>query len=83
MSQKQYRGLRAIEVPKVRFPLPKDTQIALVEALPHCRGLSTYLVGGELRYVILVVPDPQSAKYTTKNVQEDIRQTFVEVIDDM
>lgn len=80
--QSQHRGLRAIEVPNVRFPLSCEEEITLVENLPHCQCLSTFLVGKQLHYVVMVVPDPESEKYTTTNVQDGIQTAFRKLMDD-
>lgn len=81
-SQRALKGLRGVPVPKVRFPLSAVEETTLVTNLPHCVCMSTLLVGNELRYSVMVALDPESAAYTSSNVQDGIKQAFPEMIDD-
>lgn len=80
-SQRALKSLREVRIPKVRFMLSAVEEMTLVENLPHCVCMSTHLVGEELRYSVMVAPDPKSAAYTTENVQESIKQAFLEMVD--
>lgn len=81
-SQRGIKGLREVHVPKVRYPLSAAEEVIPMENLPHCLSLSTFQVGSKLRYLVMVQPDPESAAYTTANVQDGIRQAYPDLIDD-
>lgn len=76
------KGLQEVRVPNILFPLPSANETLLVASLSHCKCLSTFLVGGELCYSVMVGPGPESAAYTTANVQDGIHCTFPAMMDD-
>lgn len=61
-SQSHLQGLQAIEVPKVKYPLSSSDQLDLVSNLLHCRCLSTFTIGKQLRYNVMVAQNPENAK---------------------
>lgn len=80
--QQALKELREVCVPRVDFLLSAANKVTLVSNLPHCVSLSTFLMCNELRYSVMVSPDPESAAYTTENVTDGIQRAFPEMIDD-